>query len=247
MSGLIEAKIDRRTDWTENLITLRLDLIPPPFVAGQFFNLAQRVGEHLVRRSYSAASAPGQPLEFFISRVAEGELTPPLFDLQKGDTIILDPQALGFFTLAEVPPAKSLWLVATGTGLGPYISMLRDGEVLTRFEHIAVVHGVRTRDHLAYGDELKALSQAHHHLHYIPVLSGPDESIQPGELAGRITGNFSDDAFHEVAKRPFDEDCHMLLCGNPQMITEMSDLLKAAGFEKHRRRQPGHFGFEKYW
>lgn len=247
MSGLIEARISERCDWTEDLITLQLDHTPPPFSAGQFFNLAQSVGDRLVRRSYSAASAPGQPLEFFISRVAKGELTPPLFDLHKGDSITLDPQALGFFTLAEVPPSKNLWLVATGTGLGPYISMLRAGEVLTRFEHIFVVHGVRWRSHLAYEKELKLLSEAHPRLKYIPVLSGPNEVLDEGTLAGRITTNFQEGALDALAGRPFDQNCHMLLCGNPQMITEMSDLLKTAGYEKHRRRKAGHFGFEKYW
>jgi ferredoxin--NADP+ reductase len=244
---MIETKITQRLVWTPDLITLRLDHLPGPFQAGQFFNLASEADGSLIRRSYSAASAPGEPLEFFLSRVEGGALTPLLFALKEGDSLLLDPKPLGFFTLAEVPEAKRLWVVATGTGLGPFISMLRSEGVLARFEQVVVVHGVRHKEQLAYRAELSTLSAESDRIRYVPVVSGPGETSTNGELLGRITSVFADGRLIDEAGSAFDQNCHMLMCGNPQMITDMAALLKDAGFEKHRRREPGHFNFEKYW
>lgn len=247
MSEIIEVTIKKKTVWTPDLLTLQLDCVDERFEAGQFFNLAMKTSDLIVRRSYSAASAPGKPLEFFISRVSQGALSPHLLGLEEGETLLLDPQALGFLTLRDVPQARALWLLATGTGLGPYLSMLRAGEILERFEHVILVHGVRQREELAYRSELEALCVQHTKLRYLPVLSGNTITPQGTELTGRITTTWQEGKLERAAGQSFDKECHMLLCGNPQMITEMSVMLKDAGFEKHRRRSPGHFSFEKYW
>lgn len=247
MSGLESTRILARTDWTAGLMTLTLNR-SADFAPGQFFNLGTKHGEHLVRRSYSAASAPGAPLEFLLSRVNSGDLTPSLFSLGVGDEVWLDSTPLGFFTLAEVPETKRLWLVATGTGLGPYLSMLRAGALSSRFEQVNIVHGVRAADHLAHREEL-ALAEAAPHIRYIPVLSGAHSATEANmnaPLSGRITAAW-DNGELEARGGAFDHESHMLLCGNPQMIEDMSTRLKARGFEKHRRRAPGHFNFEKYW
>ncbi len=215
------------------------------FEPGQFFNLGLKHGESVVRRSYSAASAPGPNLSFLISRVETGELTPSLFDLEVGAEVLLDPTPLGFFTLKEVPETKRIWLVATGTGLGPYLSMLRANALRDRFLEVNLVHGVREVAQLACREELSQLAQEQTQLRYLPVLSGQDARAE-GALSGRITAAW-DDGSLEQAGGSFDQDCHMLLCGNPQMIEDMTQRLKDRGFEKHRRRKPGHFNFEKYW
>ncbi len=157
---------------------------------------------------------------------------------------MLDPTALGFFTLDEVPESKRLWLVATGTGLGPYISMLRSGLLEKRFEQVVIVHGVRTAESLCYREELQA-QEAAGKIIYVPVLSGADES-ESDVLSGRITAAW-DAGTLELKASAFDQDCHMLMCGNPQMIDDMTERLKARGFEKHRRKKAGHFNFERYW
>lgn len=251
MSGLESAKIEARTDWNPGLMTIRLNK-SANFAPGQFFNLAMKRGEQLVRRSYSAASAPEAPLEFLLSEVNAGDLTPSLFSLAVGDELLLDTTPLGFFTLSEVPETKRLWLVATGTGLGPYLSMLRAGALGERFEQVIIVHGVRTAGHLAHREELVE-ARAKSNLTYIPLLSGLQNSASLAEdnevnrpTLGRITAGW-DSGELEALGGVFDPNCHMLLCGNPQMIEDMSTRLKARGFEKHRRRAPGHFNFEKYW
>lgn len=240
------AIVDRRL-WAEGLVTLRLEADTEPFRAGQFFNLAMPLEQGWVRRSYSAASAPGEPLEFFIARVEEGDLTPALTDLPVGAEVQIERQAHGFFVLEKVPVARDLWLVATGTGLGPFIAMLRTGEPWKRFQRVVVVHGVRRADHLAYAEELAAFgAMTNRPLIYVPVVSR--EEPGPGALPGRVTtalreGNLERQA--GLALHP--EQSQVMLCGNPAMIEEMVPILAARGLRRHRLRSPGNVSFEKYW
>jgi ferredoxin/flavodoxin---NADP+ reductase len=198
-----------------------------------------------VKRSYSASSAPGQPLEFYLSLVEGGALTPGLFDLAVGDSVNLDPKALGFFTLSEVPECETLWLIATGTGLGPFVSMVRHGEGLRRFSRVVVVHGARASEQLGYREELEGAAAQDPRLTYVPVVSRSEAPA--GGLSGRITTAFTSGALEERVGLKIDAKSHLLFCGNPQMIEEMVVSLKARGLSKHKRREPGHFNFEKYW
>lgn len=244
MSGFVTARIVRKQNWAPGLATLTLDFVPETFEAGQFFQLGLELEGRLVTRSYSAASAPGAPLEVFLSKVEGGQLTPRLFDLAEGEALQLSPKGLGFFVLSEVPPARVLWLVSTGTGLGPFIAMLRQGPVFERFELICVVQGVRHTDRLAYQDELEGYA-ASQKVRYVPIVSG--EAPPPGGLAGRVTTAFENGQLEQRVGVGIDRDAHVLLCGNPKMIEEMRLLLEQRGLKKHRRRTPGHFNFEKYW
>lgn len=247
MSGLIETRIQARHEWNAELVTLTMEL-EVDFEPGQFFNLGlpTKNGSEVVRRSYSAASAPGAPLEFVVSLVDQGTFTPQLFDQQVGQSVLIDPSPLGFFTLKEVPETANLWLVGTGTGLGPYISMLRSAGWSTRFDRVILVHGVRHSMGLSYADELRDAARKDARLVYVPTLSGDESDAPKDALAGRITSVFDSGALEERAGA-FDEKSHMLLCGNPSMIDDMVERLKARGFEKHRRRKPGHFNYERYW
>lgn len=238
-------RIARIQKWSEGLQTLELDAAPTEFAAGQFFQLGLVRNGEFVRRSYSAAFAPGAPAEFFVSLVEGGALTPGIFDLKEGDEIGLEGGALGFFTLKEVPDCKTLWLIATGTGLGPYISMLRQRVGLERFERIVIVHGARTRAEHAYADELGATALGDSRVTYLGVASR--EATMSQGMTGRITTVLESGELEQAAGARMDSDSHVLLCGNPQMIEDMVTVLKERGLRKHRRREPGHFNFEKYW
>ncbi len=242
-----ESRILQRRVWAEGLITLRLDAQIEPFAAGQFVNLGLDIGGTLVRRSYSMASAPDAPLEFYLNLVEGGVLTPRLFEMPLGSGVEVQTTPQGFFTLAYVPPAKELWMVATGTGLGPFMSMLGTEEPWQRFERIVLVHGVRIAAHLGYGEELAELSRAHGgRLVRVPVVSREPDA--EGVLHGRITRLFEQGELERAAGLTLSpERSHLMLCGNPGMIAETIDLLKHRGLRKHRMRAPGHISIEKYW
>lgn len=242
--GWVQTRVTLRRTWTADLVTLRLDHVPAGFVAGQFFNLGLTIDGQLVRRAYSAASPPGAPLEFFIARVAGGSFSPALFELEVGDALWLERRAQGFFTLAYVPPACDLWCIATGTGLGPYLSMLGSGELWQRFERVVLVHGVRTAAEVAYVQELAALVKAHPSLIVVRCVSRETTS----HLSGRVTEALRSGALEASVGFALDNEAsHVLLCGNPSMIQDMATLLKERGMRRHRQRQPGHFSMEKYW
>lgn len=246
MNGFERGRVAARHDWAPGLITLTIDASIEPFVAGQFVNLGLEVDGQLVRRSYSIASAPGAPLEFYIKEVVGGGLTPGLTRLEPGAEVWVERKPQGFFTLAYVPPCRDLWLVATGTGLGPFLSMLRAGELWRRIERVCVVHGARTTTHLAYAEELARLATVHPgRFTYVPVVSG---SAHGEALPGRVTTAFADGSLEARAGLSLDpERSHLLLCGNPDMILELTAALGARGLRKHRVRTPGHITAEKYW
>ncbi len=245
MTGYVEGRVLRWKKWDTGLATLVVEAPVDPFQPGQFFQLAlDREGE-LVRRSYSVASAPGAQLEFYLTKVEGGALSPALFALREGDTVLVDRTARGFFTLEYVPKVRRLWLVATGTGLGPYIAMLRTEATFEHAEEIVVVHGVRSHAQLGYRAELEELA-AERALRDVPGVSR--EEPREGVLGGRITAALSSGALERAAGRTLNPaDSHVLLCGNPAMIKDMMTSLGERGLERHRVRKPGHITVEKYW
>jgi len=216
------------------------------FRPGQFMNLGLFLPGGFVSRSYSLASAPGEPLEVLLTRVGEGALTPALFELREGSSLSLDPKAQGFFTFDYVPPHRELWLLATGTGLGPFLSMLRSGQAFERAERVILVHGTRGAAELAHRVELEALAAARAGaFRYLPVLS---RSFEPGKLQGRLTQALGSGELERAADTKIAaESAHFMLCGNPSMIEDAIALLAERGLKRHRQRAPGHITTEKYW
>lgn len=246
MTGFADGRISARRDWAPGLTTLTVDATIQPHQPGQFVNLGLEHGAELVRRSYSIASAPGAPLEFYLKEVPAGALTPELVHLPIGARVLVEQKPQGFFTLDYVPPCRDMWFVATGTGLGPFIAMLRSPEVWRRFERIVVVHGVRSVEQLAYAEELAGLAAAHAgRFTRVPVVSGGVPGVA---LPGRVTTAFADGSLEARAGFELDpERSHLMLCGNPDMILELTALLANRGLRKHRVRTPGHISAEKYW
>jgi ferredoxin--NADP+ reductase len=209
-------------------------------------NLGLPLPSGFVSRSYSLASAPGEQLEVLLARVGAGALTPALFDLAVGAELSLDPKPQGFFTFDYVPSHRELWMLATGTGLGPFLSMLRSREAFARAERVILAHGTRGATELAHREELETLVQSEHgRFVYLPVLSRQPE---PGLLQGRVTSVL---ASGELERRAGTElaaaSAHVLLCGNPAMIEETTLQLGQRGLKRHRQRTPGQITTEKYW
>jgi ferredoxin/flavodoxin---NADP+ reductase len=246
MSGWSEGRLLSRRDWAPGLSTLRVEADVEPFSPGQFVNLSVEGAADEDRRSYSIASPPGAPLEFLVTEVAGGKLTPKLLSLAPGDRLLVERKPQGFFTLRWVPPARDLWMVATGTGLGPCLSILKGNELWERFERVVVVHGVRDATHLAHRDELAELGAARPALTLVGVVSREEPALPL--LHGRVTSALDDGSLERAAGVTLaPEHSHVMLCGNPQMIEDMTARLGARGLRKHRVRTPGHITIEKYW
>lgn len=228
-----------------------------PFEPGQFTNLglpprdpAHASGSSgLVKRPYSIASAPNEPaVEFFLRLVDDGALTPQLWKLGVGDRLWMEPRTVGKFTLAEVPTGKDLVMVSTGTGLAPYVSMLRHYRGTGRWNRLVMVHGVRIESDLGYRGELEGLAQQDNKLVYLPVCSREHEPGPWQGMRGHVMAALEPAFYAKAVGAPLDpEHCQVFLCGNPQMIDSVEAQLGALGFQPHTRKNPGQIYKERYW
>ncbi|HBE68965.1 MAG TPA: ferredoxin--NADP(+) reductase [Planctomycetaceae bacterium] len=235
-----------KTVWAEGLFTLHVDAPEVlPFTPGQFLQLGLDIAGEEVKRPYSVASPHSEILDFYIVEVEDGKLTPSLNRLQPGDSLKITEKAAGSFTLDHSPPGNQLWLIATGTGLAPYIAMLRTEEPWDRYQQIVVVHGVRYQADLSYVDEMHRYARERTgRFCYVPIVSREDG---PESLRGRITHRLEDGSLEERAGVEFNSDCCILMCGNPDMLTDLEAQLLERGIKKHRRKEPGQIVVERYW
>lgn len=227
-----------RIEHAPGLATFVLEGHRCAFAPGQFVQLGLEIDGEPVGRPYSLSSAPGADLETLIVRVDDGQLTPRLFELSPGDPLYVHRVASGAFGLRRVQDAPTLWMIATGTGLSPFLSMLRAGG-LERFGKVVLVHGVRQGAHLVAREEIQALGAQH-----IAVVS---REAVPGALSGRITEQIASGELERIAGAPLDPSAQVLLCGNPAMIAETYGLLTDRGLTRNRPRKPGNITFEAYW
>lgn len=256
------ARVASRRDLHDSLMVLRVSPDAgeaPRFEPGQFSNLGlfeaevgtpHPDGPRLVRRAFSIASAARERghFEFYVQRVDNGAFTTRLWNLAPGDPLWLDPNVYGHFTLADVPADSDVTFVATGSGLGPFVSMLREYHGRGRWRSAAVIHSARVRADLGYHDELEALQRADSNFRYVPTLTRePADSGWRGERV-RVQALFEPANFARVFGRELTpEHARIFICGNPQMIAELSADLGQRGFRPHRRKAPGQIHTERYW
>ena len=236
--------------WNPGLVSIRLRRNPAyKFVPGQFARIGLRheSGE-IIWRAYSIVSAPAEPfIEFFLVVLPTGEFSSRLGKLVVGDAILVDPTAQGFLTPDRFTDGKDLWLFATGTGLAPYISMLRDPPTRARFERIVLVVSVRKAEDFAYLAELAALDNAAGaKLIVIKTLTRDEGSTDA--LHGRVTHLTESGELERAAGFAMDKTrSRFMLCGNPEMVESMRAILKARGFTMNRKLTPGNIIVENYW
>ncbi|RJG47417.1 ferredoxin--NADP reductase [Motilimonas pumila] len=250
--GFIKGKVLSRTDWTDKLFSLQIAGQLKPYLAGQFAKLAlpDEQGEWL-RRAYSIVNSPGQSqhhqqTEYLVITDPAGQLSPRLQQLAVGDEVYLSETTAGFMTLEEVPPnVDDLWLLATGSAIGPFLAMLAS-PLAAQYQHLILVHAVRTAEELVYQQHIQELLKRYQgKLTYIPVVS---RQHHEGALSGRIPALLSQQALQQAAGLTLNaERSFVYLCGNPAMVKDGAQALTDLGLSKHLRRQPGQFSSENYW
>ena len=247
MAEWLTGRVARKTQWNDTHFSLAIAANGPRFEAGQFIRVGMDLGDKRVGRPYSLVNPPDEPLlEIFFNIVPEGPLSSKLAALDIGDPVLLTDSANGFLTLSEVPgDTRDLWMLATGTGVGPFLSMLQTEEPWTRFERVILAYGVRLAGNLAYQGLIERLQREHpQRFRFVPLVTG---ETREGALACRIPEALADGRLEAHAGTALDPALsHVMLCGHSGMISDTVALLEQRGMRRHRRREPGHISTEKY-
>ena len=247
MADWVEGRVLERIDWTDTHFSLRVQATLPPYKAGQFTKLALYDGEQKVQRAYSFVNPPSASWhEFYVVEIPDGQLTPRLGTLQAGDTLLIAANPTGFLTLDEIPPARDLWMLSTGTAIGPFLSILSDGEVAMRFDNLVLVHGVRQGRELAYRPLIDRLAERYGpRFSYVPMVS---REAWPDALSGRIPAAIEAGTLEQrVGLEISAEASQVMICGNPEMVRDTQRVLIERGLTKNLRRKPGQISAENYW
>lgn len=209
-----------------------------------------RSAPRLIRRAYSIASSARQRdhVEVFVARIERGKLTPRLWDVDRGGRVWMDDKVAGAFTLASIPPGKNLVMVATGTGVAPFVSMIRTRRNDPPWRRVILINGVRYARDLGYRAELEGIARSDPRLVYVPIASREPENGGWAGLRGRVQQVLDSRMFNDlVGSMLAPNECHVMLCGNPAMITKVSALLEQRGFRTHSAHSPGNLHYERYW
>lgn len=222
------------------------------FDNGQFVMIGLLVDGRPLMRAYSIASANWEEeLEFFSIKVAHGPLTSRLQHLQPGDDLIVSLKPTGTLLLSDLLPGRNLYLLGTGTGLAPFLSIIKDPLTYERFDRVVLAHGVRRCEDLAYRDYLARALPQHEYLGELlrdKLFYYPAVSREPFRHHGRLTTLLGNGEMGAAAGLPELDPAtdRVMICGSPQMLADTRALLDARGFMAAPRiGQPGHYVFER--
>lgn len=243
--------------WTEKLLSIKVSRSPTfRFTPGQWVRLGIPSGSGLpgsvIWRPYSMVSAHYDDyLEFFSIIVPEGAFSSRLAASNIGSTLFVEKQPYGYLTAGRFIGGRHLWLLASGTGVAPYLSILRDPDVWERYEERILAYSVSYAREIAYRDALAALAADEllganrPPLRFVPIVT---REMVPGTLGARLPTLITDGTLEREAGLALSpEDSRILICGNPKMLDDVRDALVARGLRSDRNSIPGHFATENYW
>jgi ferredoxin--NADP+ reductase len=252
MSNLSRATVTSVHHWNETLFSFTTSRDPGlRFKNGHFIMIGLEHEGRPLMRAYSIASANyEEQLEFFSIKVENGPLTSKLQHIRPGDEIILSTKPTGTLVLDHLIPGRNLYLLSTGTGLAPFISIIKDPETYAHYDKVILTHGVRWTSELAYqkliteelpnneffGDEVRQK------LIYYPTVTR-----EPFRNQGRLTDLMeSGKLFSDIGLPAFDlEQDRFMLCGSPSMLKDLTAILDARGFYEARHGERGHYVIER--
>ncbi|HHW76610.1 MAG TPA: ferredoxin--NADP reductase [Xanthomonadaceae bacterium] len=241
--------------WASNLFSFKTTRSQSyRFIAGQFARLGvESDNGELVWRAYSICSAPYDDfLEFYSIVVPDGAFTSRLSQLRIGDPVLVEKKNYGYLTTDRFECGKDLWLLSTGTGLAPFLSILQEFDTWEQYEHIVLVHSVRYRHELAYEEFIHSFKEnelfAEHarKLKYVQVITR--EQVERSTLNERITNLLANGELEAHVGLPISQErSRVMICGNPDMVQETRQLLTERGLTLSLRGKPGNLAVENYW
>ena len=223
--------------WNETLFSFKTTRDPSlRFRNGHFVMIGLEVDGKPLMRAYSIASPNhAEYLEFFSIKVENGPLTSRLQHIKVGDKLLIGQKSVGTLVLDDLTPGKRLFLLSTGTGLAPFISIIQDPETYERFEKVVLIHGVRTVSELAYSDFIRQELPEDEYLGEIvreQLIYYPTVTREAFKHTGRLTQAIqSGKLFEEIGEPPLSRATdRAMICGSPAMLKETAEMLDAAGF-----------------
>jgi ferredoxin--NADP+ reductase len=252
MSAFLEERVLSVHHWTDRLFSFTTTRDPSlRFSNGHFTMIGLRLNGKPLLRAYSIASPNYEEhLEFLSIKVEEGPLTSHLQHIQVGDAIIVGKKPTGTLLIDYLTPAKRLYLLSTGTGLAPFLSIIRDPETYAKFESVVVVHGVRQVDELAYHDLIVDHLPQHEflgdmigqQLRYYPTVTR-----ETYRNMGRVTSLIENGKLFTDLDLPPMNPAHdrVMLCGSPGMLNDLKHMLETQGFVEGNTSIPGDFVIER--
>ncbi|QPF72480.1 ferredoxin--NADP reductase [Roseateles sp. DAIF2] len=252
MSAFNEEQVLSVRHWTDRLFSFTTTRDAAfRFQNGHFTMLGLKVEGRPLLRAYSVASANHEEhLEFFSIKVQDGPLTSRLQHLQPGDKLLIGRKPTGTLLTDYLHPGKNLWMLATGTGLAPFLSLIRDPNTYERFEKVILVHGCRHVNELAYQDLITKELHEHEFLGEFAsqqLLYYPTVTREPFRNQGRITNLLEEgkiEADLGLPKLDVAND-RVMICGSPAMLKDLKHLLESRGFDEGSTQTPGHFVIER--
>ncbi|MGI4812036.1 MAG: ferredoxin--NADP reductase [Janthinobacterium lividum] len=252
MSSISQQKVLSVHHWTDRLFSFTCTRDPSfRFENGQFAMVGLEVNGKPLMRAYSMASANyEEALEFLSIKVPDGPLTSRLQHLQINDTVLIGRKPTGTLLVDNLLPGRTLWLLSTGTGLAPFMSVIRDPEVYERYERVVLTHTCRFKDELAYHDYITDSLPTHEHIGELireKLIYYPTVTREAFHNRGRITELIQQGkVFDDLGLPPLSlENDRIMLCGSPHMLKDTRELLTSLGFEEGNHSTPGHFVVEK--
>ena len=252
MSTLHSEEVTSVRHWTESLFSFTTTRDAGfRFQSGQFAMIGLEVAGRPLLRAYSLASANYEEnLEFFSIKVPDGPLTSRLQHLKEGDRILVNGKPTGTLILDNLLPGRHLYLLSTGTGLAPFLSIIKDPETYERYEKIVLVHGCRQVAELAYGDFTTQELPQHEFIGDLirdKLIYFPTVTREPFRNRGRLTDLItSNTLFDEIGLPPLSAaDDRVMMCGSPSMLKDLVDIVRELGFEEGNHSEPGQYVIEK--